>query len=318
MQQALTQNHHLQAVYDEIDKLMSNGESEDCRVDIEVKLHDVWTRIESQTTSAPKSYSETSFSKSKIFPAWSRIAAAVVLITALSWSTYRLLSSEKNTYSEKLVAADEVLYAVLNDGSQVWLAPHSEIAYNKRFGYDNRKVFLSGKAFFDVAHNAEVPFSVTAHDVDVMVKGTAFNVDAFSPDVEIALLRGLVAVKDSRHTGSQEILLYPNQKITLLEQKTTTSDSIHSLQLPVQVKDSIQPDTKWINGTLVFQKQRFADLSKLMEKRFGVIIRINNAKLAEQRFTGVISNENLKQMLDALRQSYPFVYQIKEKQVIVN
>lgn len=320
LQQTLTDNPRLKTVYDEIGQFINDRATEN-EIDIEAKLNDVWGKIERHPARNLGQCPPKSSSKRQVLLFWSRIAAAVILIAGLSWVAYQSFSSKQQLYSEKIAAADEALYAVLDDGSQVWLAPHSEISYNKQFGHESRHMRLTGKAFFDVAHNPDLPFTVTAHDVEVAVKGTAFNVDALSSSVEVVLLRGLVAVKDNREQDAEEILLHPNQKITLRKGETATSDSIHALRHPEQAKDSVvvaQAETKWTQGTLVFQKQRLADLSKLMEKRFGVIIRINNEKLAEQRFTGIISDESLKQMLDALRQSYPFKYQIKGKQVLIN
>lgn len=78
------------------------------------------------------------------------------------------------------------------------------LAYNKNFGEKKRKIRLTGEAFFDVAHRPEVPLTVSANEVDVTVKGTAFNVNATQPDVEVALL---LLISAGLHAQSRSISL---------------------------------------------------------------------------------------------------------------
>lgn len=318
LEQTLSESPRMKAVYNELNQFVKETkENED--VDIEAKLNDVWDRITNQETGEASFYLKEKTGARKAIYLWSRIAAAVILVAGLSWLAYRAFSPKEVLLSEKISAGNEALFTVLDDGSQVWLSPHSEIAFNKQFGKEARKVELIGKAYFDVVHNASVPFTVDARKVDVTVKGTAFNVDASSVNVEVALFRGLIAVKDNRDNGDEEITLHPNQKVMLREGEKATNDSIHAIKEAVVTKDSVvvHKEAQWTQGALVFQKQRLDNLCKLMEKRYGVEITIENSKVASQHFTGVITDETIKQMLDALRQSYPFTYEIKGRKVTI-
>ncbi|MDD3789790.1 MAG: DUF4974 domain-containing protein, partial [Petrimonas sp.] len=84
-----------------------------------------------------------------------------------------------------------------------------------------------------------------------------------------------------------------------------------------QTNDTIVPETRWLSDALVFNKQRFTDIVKLMETRYAVKINIQNASLREQQFTGSIKSETLPQMLDALKQSFPFEYEIANNSVTI-
>lgn len=311
MQNALAENPHLQNIYDEIHAFVQHREQEN--IDIDTKLDEIWDKI---AASPETPIYETNRNTRRIIPQWRKIAVSIAIILCVGWLAYIFLP-DRNIYTETLAATDETVFSVLDDGSQIWLAPHSQIQYNKYFGSKHRKIRLEGKAFFDVAHNPTVPLTVTAREIDVLVKGTAFNIDAATPDVEVALIRGLVAVKDNRNKKGQEIMLHPNQKILVRNGNISATDSNYVIRDIVQPNDTIVPETKWLNNELVFQKQRFVDLAKLMENRYNVSIRIENQKLAEQRFTGNIKSETLKQMLDALRQSYPFTYEIDGKKVVI-
>ncbi|WP_298647841.1 FecR domain-containing protein [uncultured Proteiniphilum sp.] len=312
LQQTLTEDRRMKEIYDEIHIFMQERESRN-DMDIDAKLDEVWDKIGGMSEVQYR----TSPSRKHIIPVWGRIAVTAAILVGLGWLAYYYYLPGEDLYSQVMDSGDENLYAVLDDGTQVWLNKHSRIAYNDRFGEKHRKIRLTGKAFFDVAYRPGVPLTVTARDVDVMVKGTAFNIDAVSPDIEVALIRGLVAVKDNRKKNTKEILLQPNQKIVVRDGHILSSDSSYVVRDLVQENDTIIPETQWLKGSLVFQKQRFSDLVKLMEERYRVTIKIKNAALAEQRFTGSIKSETLQQMLDALKQSYPFTYEINGKEVII-
>lgn len=313
LQQTLAEDRRMKEIYDEIHTFMQEKESQ-IDMDIDAKLDEVWNKIAGMS----EVHYQTSYPRKHIIiPVWGRIAVTVALLIGLGWLAYYYFLPQEDLYSQSMESGDENLYAVLDDGTQVWLNKHSRIAYNNRFGDKYRKIRLTGEAFFDVAHRPEVPLTVTARDIDVTVKGTAFNVDAASPDIEVALIRGLVAVKDNRKKNTKEVLLQPNQKIVVRDGRILSSDSSYVVRDLVQENDTIIPETQWLKGSLVFQKQRFSDLIKLMEDRYRVTIRIENATLAEQRFTGSIKSETLQQMLDALKQSYPFTYELNGKEVII-
>lgn len=65
----------------------------------------------------------------------------------------------------------------LSDGSTGYFNSGSWLKYPVQF-IGERKVELSGEAFFDVAHNAEIPFHVNTRNLDIKVLGTTFNLIA--------------------------------------------------------------------------------------------------------------------------------------------
>src|SRR5690606_26599644 len=84
----------------------------------------------------------------------------------------------------------------LADGSQVWLNAGSKLTYDTGFGTDNRALRLEGEAYFDVAKNLDLPFTVEINGQHVEVLGTAFNISAYTeePMVKTTLQRGALAV----------------------------------------------------------------------------------------------------------------------------
>ncbi|MBD1426176.1 FecR family protein [Sphingobacterium arenae] len=112
----------------------------------------------------------------------------------------------------------------LADGSQVWLNAGSKLTYDTGFGTDNRALRLEGEAYFDVAKNLDLPFTVEINGQHVEVLGTAFNISAYTeePMVKTTLQRGALAVANNH----QKLILKPNQQAILdkNEKKIVTRD----------------------------------------------------------------------------------------------
>ena len=115
---------------------------------------------------------------------------------------------------------------------------------------------------------------------------------------------------------NKEILLSPNQRLTMRNGVSSALDTILSVKL-VENTDTIPKEVRWTNQPLNFNREKLSNLAKLMENRYGVQIIINSENLKSQRFTGSITDENLTEMLDALRLSYPFEYTIDNKIITI-
>ncbi|WP_051960167.1 FecR family protein [Sphingobacterium sp. ML3W] len=84
----------------------------------------------------------------------------------------------------------------LADGTKVWLNAGSSLKFPSVFKGKTRQVELTGEAYFEVAHRADCPFSVTLPKLKVEVLGTHFNVKAYpnESNIETTLLQGAVKV----------------------------------------------------------------------------------------------------------------------------
>lgn len=218
----------------------------------------------------------------------------------------------------------------LPDGSLVILNTGSKLTYNKDFGVEGREINLTGEAFFDIAHNEQIPLIVHAGNVEIKVKGTAFNVKAYSEDsiVEAALIRGSIEVF-SKSDPERKILLRPNEKILIGKSATITSsekdvkhssvkEEIFSLgKIKPNPADSSISEIAWIENKLAFYKEPFESLAKKMERWYNVSIHFTDDRLEKLTFTGSFEKEDIVQALDALRQSTPFQYTIENRNVII-
>lgn len=98
----------------------------------------------------------------------------------------------------------------LPDGTKVWLNSASSIRYPTAFTGKERRVAITGEAYFEVKENVGQPFAVDAGNVSIQVLGTHFNVMAYSD--EGSLNTTLVSGKVKLISGKDEVVLQPGEE----------------------------------------------------------------------------------------------------------
>ncbi|MEO6231162.1 MAG: FecR family protein [Ferruginibacter sp.] len=275
-----------------------------------------------------------------IFSSWKKLAIAASIIGVISIVAIKYTGKNQQQNRSSLVAqtASTTVSAAkgnriidtLPDGTIVWLNGNSHIEYNENFGKEKREITLSGEAFFDVAHNAEVPLIVHAKTVNITVKGTAFNVKAYPEDskVEASLIRGSIELTIKKAQG-KKILLHPSEKITIVtneiagiennkkEKETRSNEPYHIAELKVESQSNLIPEISWMQNKLVFDSERFEDAIPKMEKWYDITINSDDKELLEQKFSAVFEKETITEALTALQYTYSFHFEIKDKHVFI-
>ena len=153
----------------------------------------------------------------RYFSFWRRVAAvaAIVVLTAGAtlgiWNIASLSSTEDYFVFE--APYGEKSKMTLADGTVVWLNAGSVLKYSDKFNERNRKVILSGEAYFEVTKKEKAKFTVQTCGYDVVVKGTKFDVSAYPEDsvITTALMEGIVEI----HRGEQRIEMAPGEFVKL-------------------------------------------------------------------------------------------------------
>lgn len=170
------------------------------------------------------------------------------------------------------------------------LAADSRLTYPASFDGDTRHVELVGECFASIAKNPEKPFILTSGKVDVVVKGTQFNVKSrrSSSEVEVALVEGSVLV-ENRIGANERILLEPGQLVKI--DNTDGSASVGSFDTELYAVSGT-------SNSLAFVNQRFGDIAASLESAFGVKIEIADAALLNERFyAAFVNNETIDEIL---------------------
>lgn len=222
------------------------------------------------------------------------------------------VNDNKVVYNTLNVPYGKTFKITLSDGSVVSLNSGTTLRYPEQFGINgNRKVYLTGEAFFEVAKDKQHPFIVNTNLVDIEVLGTKFNVSAYpeTPTVNSTLVEGSIQMSETTNK-SNTILLQPNQMATWLS---------HSKKM---ITKAVDPDfyTAWTKGELAFKDTPFSTIAKIIQRTYDVEIINENSDLAKQNFTGTIkiSESSVENILELLKRDTPFNYSINKNTITIS
>ena len=196
------------------------------------------------------------------------------------------------TYSSTESQASEILYNTINvprggeysvrlsDGTKVWLNADSKLRYPVKFSNNRRDVYLTGEAYFEVAHNKQAPFTVHSHDTKVKVLGTSFNVSAYEDQEFIAttLVEGSVQINN---LGNDK-LLKPGFQSTVFRGRNK-----------IEIKEvDTQLYTSWVNGVYEFENIELEYIMTQLGRWYDVKFFFTEERYKHIKFTGAFEKEN--------------------------
>lgn len=91
-------------------------------------------------------------------------------------------SVEEEVYNTIRVPRGAEFNVTLDDGTKVWLNSESSIRFPVAFLGEERRIWVSGEVFAEVAEDAGRPFIMNTGKIDIKVLGTKFNVRAYSDE----------------------------------------------------------------------------------------------------------------------------------------
>ena len=197
------------------------------------------------------------------------------------------------------------LRVVLPDSSLVWLNSGSSIGVWASYNRRTRGVELQGEGYFDVRHDDNNPFYVTAKGVTVKVLGTTFNLSAYEGDKEVktTLIEGKVDVSAARNS----LILQPGQ------QAVVNDDT--SIQLHTDV--NVNLIMAWKDGFFRFRDEPIANILRELQKWYPISA-IEIAEGNTDKFTGSIRrSKKLLDILAAIEEVSDLSFDVKEGRVIV-
>lgn len=263
------------------------------------------TRVAAQEMSADKK-------KSFAFARFTRWAAAVAIAFVLgSVSVYVLnrYAQSTNLYSVTVPLGSKSKIE-LPDHTTVWLNAGSKLSYAQDFAKRSRQVSLEGEAYFEVAKNPHMPFTVNGKEMAVKVLGTKFNVRSYKedPTVDITLLEGSISLTNHLDQNTVPCLLKPNEKATLNKQNGQMTIE------KVQASDW----SEWTRGKLVFDAERFGQIIRRLEREYNVSINVKDSDLLNRKFYGDFRKaQSIQEIFDIMTAGNQFHYKFKESVITV-
>ncbi|SMC58315.1 FecR family protein [Pedobacter nyackensis] len=203
----------------------------------------------------------------------------------------------------------------LPDGTKVWLNAASSIKFPTTFtNLKERKVELSGEAYFEVAKNKQQPFKVlslaNAYDraQETEVLGTHFNINAYEDEIETktTLLEGSVRVATPENRNKKyDVILSPGQQAVLSNNafKISTVDTEEIIA--------------WKNGNFVFANEGIESIMRKIARWYNVEV-IYQGKITDNNFVGTVPRfGNISEALTILELTNTVHFKIEGRRVTV-
>lgn len=155
---------------------------------------------------------------------------------------------------------------ILADGTKVWLDAASSITYPTAFVGKTRQVTISGQAYFEVVHNAAMPFEVKVQGQTIRDIGTAFNINAYTdePAMKVTLADGTAAVEEK---NTRIVLRQPGQQAEYRDGQLRSAPDA-DLKAVLAWKNGLFYLTSADIATVMRQISRWYDVDIVFEKGF--------------------------------------------------
>lgn len=221
--------------------------------------------------------------------------ASVLFLAIYIFHNIKTTETSSILYSETVTSYGEKRWLMFSDSTRVVLNSRTIIAYPDNFGKNERRIRLSGEAYFDV-NKDNTPFIIEAGRFDIQVLGTSFNVKAYNEDeiVSVAVNEGRVQVSMSEAT----LVLKPKEKITL---NTRTGEIMKEI-----VRNEAHTSA-WIQGWLCFDRTPIRDIARELERIYGCRIKFKEGI----EFNNLISGEHDNRSLESVLRSIEYTSGIK-------
>jgi ferric-dicitrate binding protein FerR (iron transport regulator) len=231
-------------------------------------------------------------------------AASVACLIAIGGLTLWL--SERQSVKQTVVASTtvstdegEMAHIFLSDSTQVFMNSGSTLKYDVNYNINERKVNLSGEAFFNVRTNPEKPFVVQLDQMTVSATGTRFNVLSYGNEnrIETTLEEGKIQVAIK---GQETIEVKSGQQVVYF---TKTNKAV--------VRDvSTETYTSWKENKLRFIDTPFEETLRKIGRKYNVTFQIQNRDLLDLKYTATFIDESIEEVMQMLKAVSPITYKI--------
>ena len=214
-------------------------------------------------------------------------------------STAILKQQNQVSYKQGLIAAaNEVMYntistprggqynVVLPDGSRVWLNAASSIHFPTQFIGKERKIEISGEAYFEVAKDKTKPFKVaiiptpgSEKQGEIEVLGTHFNVNAYADEnyFNTTLLEGSIRLTlNSKSQHADPRILAPGQQAILNKEAN---------KLSISKNEKAESAVAWVNDIFHFEDADLKSVMRQLSRWYNVDV-VYEGKVPDEKIIG--------------------------------
>lgn len=235
--------------------------------------------------------------------AW-RAAAAVILLLLASQFIFR--AQMPRNWNEIIAVQQQTVF--LPDSSKVILAENASLKFPDSFKGNQRKVILTGTAYFEITKNKEKPFHINTPNTEIEVLGTKFLVDANDKNFEKVLVdEGKVAFSSGSILSQQKVILTKNEIGTWNPESHQLSEQINSEQ----------NSNAWLSGRLAFSNLPLSEVLKTLENHFNIKIELADTSFSATKYSGQFNTNNAEKIIETICLTLNLSYENKDQKFVI-
>lgn len=274
---------------------------------LEAALQNTWTKID-QFNSCQKSIK---IWNTRLFRAIAAVLLFGLLLALLYKSNFdtdknlikqpqTALNNDEEGLLEQINNSNKPQIVNLSDGSSILLQPKSKLSYPKVFKGNQRNVYMSGEAFFEISKNPKKPFLVHCNEIVTKVVGTSFRIKAYEnqSELEILVRTGKVHV-NSQNIAQKEIVLLPNQALRYII-KDQSFDKITDITTDKSISSTVRSIDQL---SFEFDDIPVYQILKTIEQAYSVDIDYPQENLKNSHLTTSLNDQPLPEKLKIICKS---------------
>ena len=190
----------------------------------------------------------------------------------------------------------------LSDGSVLRINAGTTVAYPQTFPDGTREIHVDGEVFADIAHDGR-PFIVHTKDMEVLVKGTRFNLSAYTSDPfsQVVLVEGRVDVT----MDGNDVSLTPGQAFTAEPEGTS-----------VLIVDT-DLYTSWTRGVYKFENEPIENVLVKLARFYNVTLVLPETSSGVICYGSLELRDKLSSILSGLMDIASFNFVIKDGAYVI-
>ena len=217
-----------------------------------------------------------------------KVAAILILVLGISFVLRYTFGISKMIVIE--TKNDQRTEVVLADGSEVSINENSRFSYPKKFNGRNRKVKLTGEAYFTVLPDKTKPFIVDMNVAYVKVLGTKFNINNQKKAEEITVMvtEGSVQFGASKSKAEAIVLKKGNSGKYDREQQSLSFEDNYDLN-----------ETAWKTGYLVFDNEALETVAHKIGEVYLIDLKVEK-NLKSRKISAIYDNQPIEIIIQIL------------------
>lgn len=247
-----------------------------------------------------------------------RYAAAVTILALLGTVTFILVRNPAKDNNQMTAAVirwktvqtkknpASVTTLQLPDGSTVRLNAGTTLRYAEPFSNPDRKIMLSGEAYFDVVHDPAHPFVVETANARIEDLGTSFNISAY-PDraqVVVNVTSGSVKLSDNLLHQTTVLQAGSHGKLLAREGKIETSGELSPNYL------------SWVTRQLTFRHTPLSEVFDELENIYHIPIEMADPGIGGISYTANFDHFEIDDILNIIARTHHLVVTKQQEKFI--